>query len=120
MAAAGLSSALTYGPEHAWAWVDAPTLLGLGLAAVAGLAALALPPRGCHVGLILALAVSLSLLNRVPSSAYLDQSLEVWEQGRFIRFHGLSQWLGWLWPFAALVFGVRAAIRSPAVRGPGH
>ena len=120
LAAAGLSSALTYGPEHAWAWVDAPTLLGLGLAAVAGLAALALPPRGCHVGLILALAVSLSLLNRVPSSAYLDQSLEVWEQGRFIRFHGLSQWLGWLWPFAALVFGVRAAIRSPAVRGPGH
>lgn len=116
LGASGLSSALTYGPEHAWAWVNASALLGLGLAAVAGLAALWLPSRVCHVGLILALAVSLSLLNRVSSVAYLDQSLEAWEQGRFIRFHGLSQWLGWLWPFAALVFGVRAAIRAPAAR----
>lgn len=116
LGASGLSSALTYGPEHAWAWVDLPALMGLGLAAALGLAVLAAPPRLCHVGLILALAVSLSLLNRVPGSAYLDQSLEAWEQGRFIRFHGLSQWLGWLWPFAALVFGVRAVTRLPRGR----
>jgi VanZ family protein len=106
--ASGLSSALTYGPEHAWAWIDSPTLVGLGLAFGLGLASLALPPRLCHVGLILALAVSLSLLNQMSGSAYLDQSLAVWEQGRFIRFHGLSQWLGWCWPFAAMVYGVRA------------
>ena len=79
-----------------------------------------LSPRMCHVGLLLALAVSLSLLNRAPSSAYFDQSLNVWEQGRFIRFHGLSQWLGWLWPFAALWFAVRAATRMPAGRRAGH
>ena len=113
LCAAGLSAALTYGPEHAWAWVDVPVMMGIGLAAGIGLAVLAAPPRLCHVGLILALAVSLSLLNRVPGSAYLDQSLEAWEQGRFIRFHGLSQWLGWLWPFAALVFGVRAVTQLP-------
>jgi hypothetical protein len=47
-------------------------------------------------------------------SPYFAQSLEVWEQGRFIRFHGLSQWLGWLWPFAALVFGLLAVARSPS------
>ena len=85
---------------------------GMGLALVAGLAALVLPRRLCHVALLMGLAVSLSLLNRAPVSAYFDQSLEVWEQGRFIRFHGLSQWLGWLWPFAAMVFGVRAVARS--------
>lgn len=113
---AGLSSALTYGPGHAWAWINAPVLLGLGLAVVIGLVALMLPSRACHVSLILSLAVSLTLLNRGASSAYLDQSLELWEQGRFIRFHGLSLWLGWIWPFAALVFGVRAALRAPAVR----
>ena len=107
---------MTYGPEHAWAWVDVPAMMGVGLATGLGLVVLAAPPRLCHVCLILALAVSLSLLNRVPGSAYLDQSLEAWEQGRFIRFHGLSQWLGWLWPFAALMFGVRAVTRLPKGR----
>lgn len=116
LGASGLSSALTYGPENAWAWVDMPALMGLALAVVVGLVALAAPARLCHVGLILCVAVSLSLLNRVPGSAYLDQSLEAWEQGRFIRFHGLSQWLGWLWPFAALVLGVRAVARLPRGR----
>ena len=113
LGAAGLSSALTYGPEHAWAWIDAPTVLGMAGASLLALGALMLSPRMCHVGLLLALAVSLSLLNRAPSSAYFDQSLNVWEQGRFIRFHGLSQWLGWLWPYAALVAGIRLALRRP-------
>jgi hypothetical protein len=27
--------------------------------------------------------------------------LQAWEQGRFIRFNGLAQWLGWIWPYAA-------------------
>lgn len=116
LGATGLSSALTYGPQHAWAWVDAPTQLGFGMAAALGMALLALRPRMCQVGLILSLAVALTLLNRAPGSAYLDQSLEVWEQGRFIRFHGLSQWLGWCWPFAALAFGVRSVTRLPAQR----
>lgn len=120
LGAAGLSSALTYGPEHAWAWVDMPALLGMAVAALVALVALLLPPRMCHVGLLLSLAVSLSLLNRAPVSAYFDQSLDVWEQGRFIRFHGLSQWLGWLWPFAVMVFAVRAVARHPVGPGSGH
>ncbi len=120
LGAAGLSSALTYGPEHSWAWIDSPTLLGMAGALLLALGALWVSPRMCHVALLLSLAVSLSLLNRAPVSAYFDQSLHVWEQGRFIRFHGLSQWLGWLWPFAALWFAVRAVTRMPAGRGAAH
>jgi hypothetical protein len=90
--------------------------MGLVLAMLGAMALLALPRRVCTVAMLLSLAVSLSLLNRAPASPYFAQSLEVWEQGRFIRFHGLSQWLGWLWPFAALVFGVRAVLRQPAAR----
>lgn len=110
-AAAGVSSALTYGPEHVWSWVSPQAVLGMGLALLVGLALLPLPRRVCNVGMLLSLAVSLSLLNRAPASPYFAQSLEVWEQGRFIRFHGLSQWLGWLWPFAALIHGVMAVAR---------
>lgn len=114
--ASGLSSALTYGPSHAWAWISPQAALGLGVAAVAGLLLVALPRRVCPVVMLLCLAVSLSLLNRAPASPYFAQSLEVWEQGRFIRFHGLSQWLGWLWPFAALVLGLRAVVRPAGSR----
>ncbi|MGZ5848710.1 MAG: VanZ family protein, partial [Ramlibacter sp.] len=46
----------------------------------------------------------LSLLNQAPASPYFAHLLQAWEQGRFIRFHGLAQWLGWLWPYAALAY----------------
>jgi hypothetical protein len=111
-----LSSALTYGPNHAWSWISPPAALGLGLAGIAGLALLALPQRLYGVLMLLCLAISLSLLNRAPASPYFAQSLEAWEQGQFIRFHGLSQWLGWLWPYAALILGLRAVV-STAPRG---
>ncbi len=113
--AAGLSAALTYGPAHAWAWITPQAALGMGLALLVGLSVLGLSRRLCTVVMLLVLAVSLTLLNQAPDSPYFVQSLEMWEQGRFIRFHGLSQWLGWLWPFAALLFGLRAVARAPSV-----
>ena len=99
-----LSAVLSYGPEHAWAWLDAPVRAGLGLAAVLALLALPLPRRGAAAFAMLALAAHLSLLNQAPAGAYFAQTLQTWEQGRFIRFHGLAQWLGWLWPYAALFY----------------
>lgn len=120
LAVAGLSSALTYGPEHAWAWMNLQATVGLVLALVAGLILMPLPRRVCHALMLLCLATSLSLLNRAPASPYFAESLEVWEQGRFIRFHGLSQWLGWLWPFAALLFGLRAIARHPGAKQAAH
>ncbi len=50
------------------------------------------------------MGVYLSLLNQAPADPYFSQTLQTWEQGRFIRFHGLAQWLGWLWPYATLVY----------------
>jgi VanZ family protein len=116
VATASLSSALTYGPSHAWSWINPPAGIGLALAMLVAVALLGLPRRACMVFMLLSLAVSLFLLNRAPASPYFAQSLEVWEQGRFIRFHGLSQWLGWLWPFAALIYGVRVLLRSSMKR----
>lgn len=116
LAASGLSSALTYGPSHAWSWISPPAALGIGSALVAGLLLLALPRRLYGVLMLLCLITTLILLNRAPASPYFAQSLALWEQGQFIRFHGLSQWLGWLWPFSALVLGVRLVVAS-APRG---
>ena len=104
IAVSALSAALSYGPEHAWAWLDLPVRLGLMLAAVLALMLLPLSRRGAAAFALLALAIQLSLLNQAPASAYFWQTLQTWEQGRFIRFHGVVQWLGWLWPFAALLY----------------
>mgnify|MGYP000104766817 FL=1 len=65
---------------------------------------LALPRRASAAVLLLALAWHLGLLNQAPTSAYFAQTLQIWEQGRFIRFFGLGQWVGWLWPYAALAY----------------
>ena len=110
---AALSSALTFGPAQAWAWLTPQAELGLLTALIVGLLALGLPERWCQLLMLLCLASCLTLLNSAPDSPYFEESLHLWEQGRFIRFHGLSQWLGWIWPFAALWVGLRALARPP-------
>jgi VanZ family protein len=102
-----LSATLSFGPAHAWAWISLPVLAGWALALLVALLLLPLSGRGCAAWLLLALVLHLSLLNQAPTSAYFAQTLQTWEQGRFIRFHGMAQWLGWLWPYAALLYVVR-------------
>lgn len=101
-----LSAALSWGPMHAWEWVNLPARLGIwgGL----GLAVIALPAsrRMCAVLLLLVLVLHLSILNQAPTNVYFAQTLQAWEQGRFIRFYGLGQWLGWLWPYVTLAYVV--------------
>lgn len=113
LAASALSAALSYGPEHAWNWLGPPVQVGIVAAAVLALLLSPLPRRLCTALLLLALCVHLGLLNQAPESAYFAQTLATWEQGRFIRFHGVAQWLGWLWPFAVIVYALAALARRP-------
>jgi VanZ family protein len=101
-----LSAALSWGPAHAWAWLSLPVRVGLVAGFALSLLLLPLPRLGCAAVLLLALALHLSLLNQAPASAYFAHTLQAWEQGRFIRFHGLAQWLGWLWPYGVLAYVV--------------
>jgi len=102
--ATGLSAALSWGPAHAWAWLDLPAQFGLVGAAVLALALVIVPWRASAALALLALGVYLSILNQAPANPYLAQTLFAWEQGRFIRFNGLAQWLGWFWPYATLLY----------------
>jgi VanZ family protein len=111
VAASALSAALSYGPEHAWAWLSLPVQVGIAAAFFFGVLLLPASRRLCAALLLVALAVHLSLLNQAPESAYFAQTLATWEQGRFIRFHGLAQWLGWLCPFATLIYVLAALSR---------
>lgn len=105
VAVTALSSALTWGPSHAWEWwVALPVRVGVWASLALAVLLLPLPRRASAAVLLLALVLHLSLLNQAPTSAYFAQTLQLWEQGRFLRLYGLAQWLGWLWPYAALMY----------------
>ncbi len=101
-----LSAALSFGPSHAWDWLNLPARIGLGAALVMAALLVFAPKRLAAALALLALGLDLGLLNHASSGPYFEQTLHTWEQGQFIRFNGLAQWVSWLWPFATLVYVV--------------
>lgn len=99
-----VSTALNFGPQHAFAWDTPGTMIALAIGAVVA-ALLAPVPRRAAAGLaLIALTALVLLVAKAPADPYFAQSLHAWEQGRFIRFHGAAQWVGWGWPYAAIVY----------------
>jgi len=114
-AATGLSAALSWGPAHVWAWLDQTVAIGAALAVSAAvvLAWTGVSWRVSSCLAVLALVIQMAWILQAPSSPYFAQTLHAWEQGRFIRFNGIAQWLGWAWPYGAL--GV--ALANTLMRG---
>jgi VanZ family protein len=102
VAATTLSTLLGFGPVNALAWVTPQTVPALALGTLLALGFGLLPPRAA-AGLGLAvLGALVVLVSQAPVDPYFAESLQGWEQGRFVRFHGLAQWIGWLWPYVAM------------------
>ena len=120
IAASALSAALSYGPEHAWAWMTQPALSGMTLALVLGLLLIGVPSRFARALLLIALTLHLAIINQAPQSAYFAQTLQAWEQGRFVRFHGVTRWLGWLWPLLAMLYVLGQALRRETLESRPH
>ena len=104
VATTALSAGLSWGPVHMFAWLDTPCQLALVSALVLATGLAFVPARASAALILLALGVYLSLLNQAPESPYFAQTLQSWEQGNFIRFNGLAQWFGWIWPYATLAY----------------
>lgn len=101
-AAMTLSTLLNFGPPHALAWIGRVTGPAFAAAALVALA-LAPLPRALVVGCgLIVLGALVAAVAQAPADPYFAQSLQAWEQGRFVRFHGLAQWIGWLWPYVAI------------------
>jgi VanZ family protein len=99
-----LSTVLNFGPGHALGWLAPSTLPGLGLGIVLALLAAMLPLRVVAGAGLVALTGLVVGVAQAPADPYFAQSLQAWEQGRFVRFHGLAQWVGWLWPYGAMAW----------------
>lgn len=120
LGATTLSTALNFGPDHALAWSTPNAIAGVAAGALLALALAAAPQRAAAGLGLMALAALIVLVAQAPADPYFAQSLQAWEQGRFIRFHGAAQWVGWLWPYAASTYLlVRIAARDEGSPGGG-
>jgi VanZ family protein len=115
VAATTFSTALGFGPTHALAWVTPSTVPALAVGTLlAALCALLTPRAAAGLGLAV-LGALVVMVSHAPLDPYFALSLQAWEQGRFIRFHGLALWIGWLWPYAAMAWLLsRLGVRDPA------
>lgn len=115
--ASTVSAAMNYGPEHALVWLTLPTAFGLMAGTLMGAALLGL--RRLWVSCIgVGVLVYFSyLVHHLPPDPFYAETLQAWELGRFIRFHGLSRWFGLLWPYLALMWllGRVLAPRAPKI-----
>ena len=99
-----LSTALNFGPQHAWAWSTPQALAALAFAMLlAGLFSVVPLRAAAGLGLIVMTALVV-LVAQAPPDPFFAASLQGWEQGRFIRFHGAARWVGWLWPYIAIAY----------------
>lgn len=119
LGATTLSTALNFGPEHALAWWTPPVAPGLALAAATAAGLAWMPARSAAAIALPVIATGVALVNLAPADPYYGASLLGWEQGRFIRFHGLSQWIGWLWPYATAVYLLTRLASRPRVARTG-
>jgi hypothetical protein len=97
-----VSTALNFGPEHAWAWATRVSLQSMTLGALLCLLLSSAGPRLMAALGLVVLTALVAIVAEAPQDPYYAASLSGWEQGRFVRFHGLAQWVGLLWPFAAI------------------
>lgn len=103
-AATSLSTALNFGPQHALAWLTPVVISALCVATLLSLGLFWIGPRLAGSLALVALTALIALVHTAPVDPYFAQSLQAWEQGAFIRFHGLAKWVGWLWPYAAITW----------------
>jgi VanZ family protein len=99
-----LSTALNFGPSHAFSWLTLPASVGMLLGATGGAWLVGRSRTTGAVCGVLVLLALVGLIHLAPPDPYYAQTLQAWENGRFIRFHGLSRWFGIVWPYVALLW----------------
>ena len=97
-----LSFELLVEPAPALRWVTPGNSIGFvsGLALLTPTLFLAAPLRRALAGCALLFATV--LVNLAPENPYLTEAAQVWRQGHFLNFNGLTRLASMLWPFLAL------------------
>ena len=85
-----------------FAWATSGSLAGLGVGATLWVLTSFLPYLQRQALAALSLMLATTLVNLAPENPYLAAMLQVWQQGHFLNFNGLTRLTSSLWPFLAL------------------
>ena len=85
-----------------WSWLTPGNQVGLAVGSLLWLAASFLPALARQALAALSLMLATVLVNLAPQNPYLAAMLQVWQQGHFLNFNGLTRLTSALWPFLAL------------------
>jgi hypothetical protein len=107
-----LSTALNFGPQHALAWVTPGVGTAIAVAMVLSVMLVWIGPRLAGALALVVITAMVVLVHTAPTDPYFAESLQAWEQGKFIHFHGLAKWVGWVWPYAAMAWLLARLRRS--------
>jgi len=96
------AAALLVSPQQALRWITPGNSEGvaIGLLLLLPCLRLSVAPRRVLAGSALLFATV--LVNLSPTNPYLTQAAQVWWQGHFLNFNGLTRLTSMLWPFLAL------------------
>ncbi|NMG67756.1 VanZ family protein [Azoarcus indigens] len=99
-----LATATFFVPSAPLAWLTPGAERGALVGAALLLASLALPRVVQHAIAGTTLLAATALVNLLPENPYLLYNLSFTRQSNFLNFHGLTQLVDSLWPFAALAY----------------
>jgi VanZ family protein len=97
-----LSYALLVDPAQALRWLTPGNGTGLGIGLGLLIPCLFLPATFRRALAGSALLLATVLVNLVPENPYLTQAAQVWRQGHFLNFNGLTRLASVVWPFVVL------------------
>ncbi len=106
-------------PADMFAWLTPGALWGGAIGLALSIPAMFLSRRTAIALAGVLLMAATVLVNVAPENPYLANSLQVWRQGHFLNFNGLTRIVSTLWPFAALVYLLLVAGRresAPAAK----
>lgn len=104
LGAKSLATSTFFVPGEPLAWLTPGAARGLAAGIVLLALALLLPRVLQHALAGSALLAATALINVMPENPYLYLGRRLVNQGNFLNFHGLTQLVASLWPFAALAY----------------
>jgi VanZ family protein len=109
--------AALFRPADMFAWITPGALWGGAIGLALAIAAMFLSRRTAMALSGVLLMAATVLVNVAPENPYLANSLQVWRQGHFLNFNGLTRVVSTLWPFVALLYLLLAAGRREGPTG---
>jgi len=117
-----IASAALFIPGNPSLWLTPGSLMGLAIGVAAWLLLVRAPRRVLVSVAAVCLALGVIVVNLAPENPYLVAALKVWRHGHYVSFNGMTRLLSAIWPFFALGYLIRLALRSggaPDTRGKG-